>query len=357
MLFAFLALFSLCCTTTTMGEEPATPALPDGGLLFSGKRDNQWDLYVWQPRPSGDAVYALTHTSQAEGNPVYWSRHNLFLCSTAREDGRFVLAAYTKNGSEAWSIELPDASLGWPQPSPWDDRILAVREDPQTGMTAPGIVNYPDGGFEPFPEADFPGGQPIWVNPDQVLISRVRGQEFDLCLRRLSTGAEETLVSGGKNWLSAASPVGGEPFFFTRRVGQASSIFRLTQGAADRPLFHDNAKKDTHSQGTTGLTSISMLSDRFSASPVFETNPSFVAGWSYDDFTASRLYDWQPSVTPDGCGLIYLSLREGHFRVVYRSLQAPGERIISLPGFEQVFHPTWIPVSGLSVPGLSVPEK
>lgn len=305
-LVALLIVLACCCIT---GLEASS--LPDsGGLLFSGKVGEQWDLYFFTPGPTGTTegagtIRALTSTPQAEGNPVWWARHGVVLCSRQADDGRFVLAAIDPvNGSETWRSKEPmqAGNLGWPQPSPWDDRILAVLEDPATGFTRPGIVEFATGEFAPFPdlESGEPGGQPVWVDVDRVLLSRVHPQGFDLTERRLSTGEEKRLVQGGRNWLPAANPMGGGPFVFVRRVGQNSSIFQL--------------------------------SERISGS----------GNWTYENLTNARQYDWEPSISADGRWLAYQSMRNGTFKTVVRRLADGAETLVEFPGIAQIFHPSWV---------------
>ncbi len=210
-----------------------------------------------------------------------------------------MLAALRLDGTTAWSLADPQGNLGWPQPSPWDDRILAVREEPATGFVQPGWCDFPNGRFQPIGGEDDPaGGQMAWVAPDEILITRASAQGSDLCHRTLSTGEERPLVQGGRNWLPAVAPDGGPPFFFTRRVGQTSSVFHLW--------------------------------------------PRSDAPWDYEPCTLGRPYDWQPSVTPDRENLLFLSLRDGRFRVVWRRLADGQEQEIPLPGFTGVYHPTWV---------------
>ena len=281
-----------------------------GGILFSGAVGERWDLYFFTPAPTASdagtgTLRALTSTPGAEGNPAWWPRRGLVLCSRQAEDGRFVLAAIDPaTGSETWrSAEPPEGgNLGWPQPSPWDDRILAVLEDPATGFTRPGIVEFATGKFTAFCDlpGGEPGGQPAWVDADRVLLSRVHPQGFDLVERRLSTGEERKLVQGGRNWLPASSPSGGGPFVFTRRVGQNSSIFTLAErvpGSGD---------------------------------------------WTYENLTNAAQYDWEPAISADGNWLVYQSLRGGNFRTVVRRLADGQETIVEFPGIAKVFHPSWV---------------
>lgn len=283
-----------------LAVEAAQPLpLPEGMLLFSGKRDGQWDLYLWNPEPALEGtVTAITRTAEPEGNPVWWPRQRMVVCSQQWADGRWALMGFSLDGAEIWHQATPRANLGWPQPSPWDNRVLAVREDPATGETQPGMCEYPRLGFKPFPPTGAPGGQMAWVSPEEILVTRQSGEGFDLCHRSMIGGEERVLVHGGRNWLPAAAPAGGAPLLFTRRAGQTGSVFRLL--------------------------------------------PRPDAPWEYEDCTLARTYDWQPAVTPDGEGVVFLSLREGRFRVVYRRLDGAGEREIPLPGFTAVYHPSWI---------------
>lgn len=287
--------------------------LPDtGGILFSGRVGQQWDLYYWQPVSGGQAgeagvgvVRALTATPHAEGNPVFWARHGVVLCSRQADDGRFVIAAIDPaTGSETWRSVEPahGGNLGWPQPSPWDDRILAVLEDPATGFTRPGILDFATGVFNAFDglESGEPGGQPVWIDADRILLSRVHPAGFDLVERRLSSGEERRLVQGGRNWLPASNPSGGGPFVFTRRVGQNSSIFSL-------------------------------------AEPV-----SGASDWTYENLTNARQYDWEPALSADGAWLVYQSMRDGRFQTVVRRLMDGAETIVEFPGIAQLFHPSWV---------------
>ena len=306
-----LLLLALVLLSPVRGLARESAALPDsGGILFSGAVGGQWDLYFFTPAATASeagtgTVRALTSTPGAEGNPAWWARRKVVLCSCQADDGRFVLAAIDPaTGSETWrSADPPQGgNLGWPQPSPWDDRILAVLEDPATGFTRPGIVDYATGKFDAFPdlESGEPGGQPVWVDADRILLSRVNARGFDLVERRLSTGEERRLVQGGRNWLPAANPSGGGPFVFTRRVGQISSIFTLSEripGGGD---------------------------------------------WTYENLTNAPQYDWEPAIGADGRWLVYQSMRGGFFRTVVRRLADGRETIVEFPGIAKVFHPSWI---------------
>ncbi len=287
------------------GQAPAVGAvsLPPGSLLFSGRQNDIWDLYLWTTDSTGyGRITAITATPEPEGNPVYWAAKKLILCSKPGSHGLFEICALDLFGREVRRIGLAEYSLGWPQPSPDDRRIAAVREDPRTGRSDPGVIDWETGVFQPLDELAAPGGQPAWLDADRLLISRVTSAGFDLCLHRLSTGEESTLVSGGKNWQPATLGSPSQPMLFTRRVGQISSIFRL------RPV-----------------------GDSF----------------EYDDFSFSRTYDWMPSLTPDGRTAVFLSLRDGRFAVVVRSLIDSSEFVLPIDGFQSIYHPTWIPI----VPG------
>jgi len=295
---AWVALVLVCSFAGVLSADPQPTPLPDGMLLFSGQRDGRWDIYTWDPDPAPEgSIGRITQTDAPEGNPVWWARNKMVVCSQQWDDGRFVIEGFDLNGKEIWHQATPRASLGWPQPSPWDNRILAVREDPQTGEIQPGMMEFPRLGYKTFPQPGVSGGQMAWIDPDEILLTRVASDEFDLCIRSIVTNEEKVIVHGGQNWLAAASPNGGPPFFFSRRVGQICSIFQLS-----------------HKSGV----------------------------WEYDDFSKARVYDWQPSVTPGAEGVIYLSLRNGRFRVIYRPIGEAPEREIPLAGFSAIYHPSWI---------------
>jgi hypothetical protein len=270
--------------------------LPDGQILFSGKTGQTWDVFLYSPH-SGH-LRNLTNSPEPEGNPIWWAPRKLVVFSRQNQEGLFELSARNLAGTEVWSFSLPGKNLGWPVPSPWDNRILAISEDPGTGFTTPGIVSFPEKSFVPLPVSEHPAGQAAWVSPTRLLLSRVYPEGFSLCRHDLETSQEKVLVSGGNNWLATAAPHGGAPFFFTRRVGQVGSIFRLIPGADE--------------------------------------------AWTYENETQARAYDWQPSVTPDSRGLLFLSLREGTFRLILRSLDDQSEQEIPIPGINSLYHPTWI---------------
>ena len=48
------------------------PALPDGGLLFSGLQQNgQWDIFCRLDVEGDEILINLTQSAQIEGNPSY----------------------------------------------------------------------------------------------------------------------------------------------------------------------------------------------------------------------------------------------------------------------------------------------
>ncbi|HOT28006.1 MAG TPA: hypothetical protein PLU72_07435 [Candidatus Ozemobacteraceae bacterium] len=285
-------------------------------LLLSGKRQNIWDLY-WAAETSGTIrLEPITRTPEPEGNPAYWARHDLILATVQRASGVFGLTAFTPTGEERWRWDSPSAgaSVGWAQPSPWDDRILAVLELPD-GSTEVGMIDLAEhpgreSAWQTISGDGRPGGQPAWYAPNVILLSRVNPDgSFDLCEHDLADGSERTIVHGGRNWQVATGPNGGDPVLFTRRVGQTSAIFRLRR----RP------------DGT----------------------------WDEEQVSQARPYDWQPSVSPDGRETLFLSLRQGNFRLVRRSLETGCEREIELPGLESAYHPTLViaPAQTAGIPG------
>ena len=272
-----------------------------GGVLFSGRIGEQWDLFLWKPNIGTGTLYNLTHSPEAEGNPIYWIQKKCFLYSCQQPDGTFSLIARDTHETIVASFSAPCGNLGWPQPSPWDDRILAVQENTTTGWTSPGIISFPNGTFEAFPVTDAPGGQAAWISPNQIFLSRVKSGNFSLVVRNLQDNRETLLLEDGRNWLSTANPLGGPPFFFARRVGQKSGIYQVLSDSAAE------------------------------------------TGWSIKETTTGNMYDWQPSVTPDGRHLVYLSLRNGYFQPILRDLDNGGEDILPITGFDQIFHPSWVP--------------
>ncbi|MBF0407238.1 MAG: PD40 domain-containing protein [Candidatus Riflebacteria bacterium] len=303
-------------------------------ILFSGKINNVWDIYTCNT--DGEDVKAVTDTLLPEGNPIFWHRKNLVLSSFMNDEGRFGIQAIDLSGKIVWSYSEKDCSIGWPCPSPFDDRILAVCEASDASVR-PGVINFPEKKFDVFFENEnyTSGGQMAWIDSENILVTRTfrrnaifsetvrevrnsstsgnlisgryllesfmtdRSESSDILTRSITGNDEKVLVSGGRNWLPCSNPTnGGSPFFFTRRVGQISSIFSL---------FKDNSNV-----------------------------------WNYENVTNSRIYDWQPSISPDGSQLIFLSLRDGNFRIILREIAENSEREIVLKGFEQIFHPTII---------------
>jgi hypothetical protein len=290
----------------------AETGLPPGALVFSGAQKGTWDIFAWIPaasgtgagvkaQPASGSLVNLTRSLAAEGNPVYWPAKRSLVFSRRGEDGRFSLVLLNLVTRQETLFTDKRGSLGWPQPSPWADELLAVLEDPQSGWTTPGLIRLTNGTFEPFPDDPLPGGQMAWISSQTILVTRVRGNEFELRTHDLTDHVEAVLIADGRNWLSAANPQGGAPFFFTRRLGNQGSIFQL----------HPPADPD--------------------------------GAYTCEDFSRAPQYDWQPAVAPGGIGITYLSLRQGRFRVVYKSLNAPfPETEISLPAVESVYHPSWV---------------
>ena len=264
------------------------------GILFVGVRNESSDIYLWQPAGDSGVVTALTKTPQKEGNACSWPRKGLILASREFSENHYGLVALNDRLETVWQLEDPLGSLGWPVPSPWDDRILCVRGR-NDGFVQTGLVNFPDGTFEPFEYEGLAGGQLSWLSPDRVMLSRVTAEGFVLTQRDLASGAEEVIVSGGQNWQSHVNQQSGR-MFFVRRAGQISSIFELC--------------KDTQNC------------------------------WQYENLTNARTYDWQPATSPDGNTLIYRSLRAGRFATIIRDLAAGAEKQIDLGDFAQVFFPT-----------------
>jgi hypothetical protein len=264
------------------------------GILFVGVRNETSDIYLWQPDGDSGVVTALTKTPQKEGNACWWPRKGLILASREFSENHYGLVAINDSLETIWQLEDPLGSLGWPVPSPWDDRILCVR-GMSDGFVQTGVVSFPDGGFEPFEFQGLAGGQLSWLSPDRVMLSRVTAEGFVLTHRDLNAGNEEAIVSGGQNWQSHANQKSGR-MYFVRRVGQISSIFELF--------------KDTQSR------------------------------WQYENLTNARTYDWQPATSPDGSTLIYRSLRDGRFATIIRDLAGGAEKQVDLGDFAQVFFPT-----------------
>ena len=287
-----LLIFCGLCLIVCPGLALQMPA----GVLFVGANNGSSEIYLWQPSSGEGITTALTKTSEKEGNASWWAKNRLILASRETEPGRYGIVALDSSLETKWLYQDPIGSLGWPVPSPWDNRILCVREV-GNGMIQPGMITYPDGDFEPFDFNGLSGGQLAWLNPDLIQLSRVTQSGFAITHRQLSTGEEHIVVSGGNNWQSNVNVKTGMNVF-VRRVGQIGSIFRLYQ-----------------------------LPDR---------------SWEYENLTNARTYDWQPSFSAEGDAIVFRSLRNGYFETIVRSTVNPDDSEIVLPisGFEKIYFPT-----------------
>ncbi|MFZ5951892.1 MAG: hypothetical protein ACOYXC_14390 [Candidatus Rifleibacteriota bacterium] len=264
--------------------------------MFVGVVDETSDIYLWQSGSGNGSIKALTITPEKEGNACWWPQKKLILASRETEPGRYGLVAIDSRLETIWTCEDPIGSLGWPVPSPWDNRILCVRECGD-GTVQPGMVTMPEGNFEPFEFNGLSGGQLAWLAPDMVQLSRVTQAGFVITHRDLQTREEKIIVSGGNNWQSHINVATGNNLF-VRRAGQIGSIFRL--------LRTDEQK------------------------------------WEYENLTNARTYDWQPSLSTDGAQLIFRSLRNGFFVTVVRSMADSSpekELILPIEGFSQIYFP------------------
>ncbi|MDD3147237.1 MAG: hypothetical protein PHD82_08045 [Candidatus Riflebacteria bacterium] len=284
--FLMVFVFFIAAISARAVEMPA-------GILFVGVVNETSDIYLWLPTNAGGQTVPLTRTPQKEGNACWWARNGLVLASREQTDGNYGLVALDEKLKTIWELNDPFGSLGWPVPSPYDNRILCVRAL-SNGFVQTGIVNYPDGGFEPFEFEGLAGGQLAWLGPDKVMLSRVTADGFVITHRELSTGSETVIVSGGQNWQSHINEATGK-MFFVRRVGQTGSIFELFQNADQ--------------------------------------------SWEYENLTNGRVYDWQPGTSSDGKTLIYRSLRAGRFETVLRDLASGQEKQLDMPGFAQIYFP------------------
>ncbi|GAB4266459.1 MAG: hypothetical protein Kow0029_00150 [Candidatus Rifleibacteriota bacterium] len=274
--------------------EVSAQSLP-AGVLFVGENQGHSDIYLWQPVLNGESGYItpLTVTSEKEGNARWWNHKEVILASRELSGNRYGIIAIDSNLETIWKYEDPTGSLGWPVPSPWDDRILCVRAL-GNGFVQPGMITYPDGNFEPFDFNGLQGGQLAWLAPDKIQLSRVTPSGFVITQRELSTGEEKIIVSGGNNWQSFVN-LPARQNLFVRRVGQIGSIFRL---------FQDENQV-----------------------------------WDYENVTNARTYDWQPSTSEDGRTLIYRSLRGGRFQTIIRDLETGKEKLLNITGFSKIFFP------------------
>lgn len=286
---AGIILFCLLLAVAAGVGAQETPA----GILFVGANNGSSEIYLWQPDGENSLITPLTDTAAKEGNACWWAHKGLVLASREISLDHYGLIALNERHETVWQLEDPLGSLGWPVPSPWDDRILCVR-GMSDGSVQTGMVCFPDGGFEPFEFDGLSGGQLAWLSPDRVILSRVTAAGFTINHRELSSGAEEVVVSGGQNWQSHVNQASGR-MFFVRRAGQISSIFELCKDA----------------QGS----------------------------WQYENITNARTYDWQPGTSPDGRALIYRTLRNGRFITVIRDLAGGAEKVVDLGDFAQVYFP------------------
>lgn len=272
--------------------------MPNESILFSGKKNNQWDLYLWTKNGSDYKSIAITNNSEMEGNPVYWERNGIIIASCGKnEASKFGLVAYNLSGKKIWELTDEHGSIGWAVPSPRDNRILAVRELAD-GWTQPGIISYPDGKFIPFADKEAPGGQMAWLSSNKILLSRKTPTGFDIFERNLETEKETPVVQGGVNWQTIANKK-GTLALFVRRVGNVSSIFKL---------FKTQDQK-----------------------------------WDYSNVTNSRTYDWQPSLNDDSTYLIYQSLIQRNFKNLLINLKTGESKMLDIIGFKQIYHPSFIP--------------
>jgi hypothetical protein len=263
------------------------------GVLFVGVQNETSDIYLWVPDANSSKIYPLTRTPVKEGNAQWWPRNKLVLASREQANGKYGLVAIDSSLKTVWTKTDPDGSLGWAVPSPWDNRILAVR-GLSNGFVETGIIDYPDGKFTPFSYKGLSGGQLAWLSPDKIMLSRVTQSGFIITNRDLNTGEEVEVVSGGQNWQSYANAEAGK-FLFVRRVGQVGSIFEL---------FKDSDGK-----------------------------------WGYQNVTNARAYDWQPSTSRDGKTMIYRSLRNGRFKTIIRDFASAKELELAIEGFSEIYFP------------------
>ncbi len=284
-----VALITLLVAVIVPGQAQEMPA----DMLFVGVASETSDIYLCQPLAEGSKITPLTRTPQKEGNAQWWAHKGLILASRELSPDRYGLIAIDERLETVWNLTDPFGSLGWPVPSPWDNRILCVRAL-DNGFVQTGIVSFPDGAFEPFAFEGLAGGQMAWLAPDRIMLSRVTEQGFMITHRDLNTGHEEMIVSGGQNWQSYVNQSTGR-MFFVRRNGQTGSIFELFKDSEGR--------------------------------------------WEYDNLTNARTYDWQPSTSADGQTLIYRSLRAGFFQTILRDLATGNEKTIEIKGFSQIYFP------------------
>lgn len=284
----FSVLIVLLSNSLVVAQE--TPA----AVLFVGEKDNGSDIYIWRPADENSGwLQKITNTAQKEGNARWWPHKQLILASQEISENHYGIVALNSELETVWLHEDPIGSLGWPVPSPWDDRILCVRQVGE-GFVQPGFITYPEGNFSPFDWQQMPGGQLAWLEPDKIQLSRVTPEGFVINHRDLVSGEETTIVSGGNNWQSFID-LTNDNNFFARRTGQIGSIFTLFRKAD--------------------------------------------GSWDYQNFTNARTYDWQPSVSPDGRTLIFRSLRNGFFQTVIKDIKTGAEKTLEIPGFSKIYFP------------------
>jgi Tol biopolymer transport system component len=282
----FLLLFMLSLSAVCLAQQ--TPA----GVLFVGVKNNSSDIYLWLPDGETGQAMPLTQTPQKEGNARWWPGKKLILASREISENHYGIVALDSSLKTVWTCEDPVGSLGWPVPSPYDDRILCVRQV-GNGFVQTGFVTYPDGDFTPLEFNGLSGGQLAWLAPDKIQLSRVTTEGFVITQRDLNTHEEKIIVRGGNNWQSFVDEHGNN--LFVRRVGQTGSIFQLFKDDDD--------------------------------------------AWEYENVTNARTYDWQPSTSPDGQTMIFRSLRGGRFFTVTRNLKTGAEKVLPMPGFAEIYFP------------------
>ena len=287
MLNKLYLLIIIVLLSNSLAVAQETPA----AVIFVGANEQGSDIYLW--RPDNNQIKALTKTSEKEGNAIWWPHKQLILASREVSPNNYAIVALNTELKTVWQYRDPVGSLGWPVPSPWDNRILCVR---QVGndFVQTGYIEYPDGNFQPLSWQGLSGGQLAWLAPDKIQLSRVTNKGFVINHRDLASGKETTVVSGGNNWQSFIELVGNNNFF-ARRTGQVGSIFKLFKKAD--------------------------------------------GSWDYRNFTNARTYDWQPSVSPDGKTLIYRSLRDGFFQTIIKDISSGKEKTLNIPGFRTIYFP------------------
>lgn len=272
---------------------PAFTQEMPAGILFVGVQNETSDIYLWQPIGETGEVKALTRTPEKEGNAQWWAHKNLIVASREVSENHYGIIAINDELKTLCTMQDPIGSLGWPVPSPWDDRILCVRAL-SNGFVQPGVISFPDGSFEPFEFEGLAGGQLAWLSPTKIQLSRVTEKGFVITHRELDSGHEEIMVSGGQNWQSFINPSVSRNLF-VRRAGQIGSIFELYKDSSNT--------------------------------------------WEYRNLTNSRAYDWQASTSSDGKTIIFKSLRGGRFQTIIRDFETGAEKLIPITGFSEIYFP------------------